>query len=180
MHIDYELLRIYSKIQDILLAAGAEETAVAGGAIRDMLLEKPIKDIDVFYVGALDDGLVTQNFTHDMENTKPSDYEESTFKVAYGRLLYKDCPYPIQLIKVDVEFGKLDTWIMDNFGCNLSKVLYGGGLELTQEFLDDVEMEILTFPNPVNRKYMDKMIDKYPDFLVNGECKDYECTDIGF
>lgn len=174
MIIDYDLLRIFSKIQDHLLAAGAVETTVAGGAIRDMLLDKPIKDIDVFYVGNLE---VDKLSMFEEDYLLEASYEDVQFCVTHIGVKYKDCPYPIQLIQVDVEVGKLDGWIRDSFDCNLSKVSFGKHLQLTQEFLDDTEMEMLTFPNSINQKYMYKMINKFPDYIVNGTYDDV-CLDF--
>ena len=177
MNIDYSFLKTLCEIQEVLLKCGAIETVVAGGAVRDMLLEKPIKDIDVFYIGDLNEESLENYFTSNEDDNSGEAYEDSEFEVLSTKT-FPECPYPIQLIKVNVEFGKLENWIMDTFGCNLSKVMYGSGLNLSDEFLADVELEILTFPKPVSKKYMDKMIDKYPDFLVNGECKDNECTNL--
>jgi hypothetical protein len=177
MKINHDHLRILSKIQDFVLEAGAKETTVAGGAIRDMLLEKDIKDIDVFYVGDLDSKVLEKHFTTNTDEEEVNAYEDSTFEV-YPTVSMEGCSYPIQLIKVKTTVGDLDQWIVDTFGCNLSKVLYGSNLVLTQEFLDDAEMEILTFPNPVEKNYMDKMTAKFPDFLVNGEVKNDSSFDF--
>lgn len=174
MIVNYDLLRVLCKIQDCLLAAGAVETVVSGGAIRDMLLGRPIKDIDVFYVGNLDEDKLLML---EKQSLALEDYEGTDFQVTHPHLRMDGCDYPIQLMKVDVPEGQLDEWILDNFGCNLSKVGFGEHLEISQQFLDDVEMEMMTFPKPVSEKYMKKMTDKYPDFLVNGTIED-ECSDF--
>lgn len=175
MKVDTELLKIYDKILNSLIShEGVSGIVIAGGAIRDMLLEKPIKDIDIFYMGKVDEEKLLKQFTNSSSETTA--YEKSDFNVTHGALWFPGCTYPIQLIQVDCT--DLQYWIMDTFGCNLSKAWYGNGLYISQEFLDDADMEILTFPKPVSTKYMAKMTEKYPDFIVNGECNDDECTDL--
>lgn len=49
MHIDEEYLDLLSTFMSSI--DGPTDIAVAGGAIRDMLFEKEVKDIDVFYTG---------------------------------------------------------------------------------------------------------------------------------
>lgn len=169
MIVDFDLLRVLCKLQDHLLDAGAVETIVAGGAIRDMLLGRPIKDIDVYYVGDLDPYKLS--VFEKKETPSVEDYEGVEFKVSHPHLTMEGCSYPIQLMKVEIPLGQLDEWILDTFDCNLSKVGFGEHLEISQQFLDDVEMEMMTFPKPVSEKYMKKMTDKYPDYIVNGEVK---------
>lgn len=175
MIVDYDLLRTYSEIVKHVITCGGVNPVVAGGAIRDMLLGRPIKDIDIFYSGTLDEEKLLTIFTKDTPENS-SEYDGGEFQLTHPCLAIEDCSYPIQLIKID-DPHTLD-WVCKNFGCNLSKVIFSGAdLGITTEFLRDVEMEILTFPKPVSETYMKKMTDKYPDFLVNGTIED-ECFDF--
>lgn len=87
-------VRVCSKIQ--VMFGSYNKTVVAGGAIRDMLFNKPVKDIDVFYEGEVDDSKLEQYFT----NIKPTgnSYPDG-FNVTHT-LKHKDFPVPIQLIQV--------------------------------------------------------------------------------
>lgn len=87
-------VRVCSKPKQMF--AEFNKTVVAGGAVRDMLFNKPVSDIDVFYEGEVDDNKLEGNFT----NIKPTgnSYPDG-FNVTHT-LKHKDFPVPIQLIQV--------------------------------------------------------------------------------
>ena len=62
------IARIRACSKSKIMFDGLNKTVVAGGAVRDMLFNKPVKDIDVFYEGEVDDKKLEQYFT----NVKPT------------------------------------------------------------------------------------------------------------
>lgn len=189
MNYDLELLDLYKTILTDFKnhQSGLQELGMAGGALRDMLLDKPIKDIDIFYKGTLDEEGVYKVFhkppilskvkatfkaiLHDDDEDIliAETYPESTFKVPYQELYYKDVKFPIQLIEVK-DSDLILNWIKKDFGCNISKVLlgHGGELLLTQEFIQDATLQILTFKSDCQQSYASKLIAKYPEYSCNG------------
>lgn len=194
MNYDLELLDTYKTIlSELKDHKELKEYYIAGGAIRDMLLEKPIKDIDIFYLGTLDDALMEATF--EVKRRLPAEtrtfklkpkpggitlldefeaeevathYGDTTFNVPYQEVYYKDVKLPIQFIKVKDE--PVYNFVMRDFGCNLSKVFLHptGTLMLTQEFILDATLNILTFKSDCNHSYRNKIIAKYPEYSCNG------------
>lgn len=192
MNYDLELLDTYKTIlSEFKDQKELKEICIAGGAIRDMLLDKPIKDIDIFYSGELDKEFIEKTFK---KKEKPQQknppwkkvtlhnhdgvllmeepiviYDESKFQVPYQELYYKDVTLPIQLIKVKDEEESIFHFVRKDFGCNLSKVLFGaGGLILTHEFILDATLNILTFKPDCQQNYRSRIIAKYPEYSCNG------------
>lgn len=168
MNLDIETIEKYQEILGKL--EQFVEPIVAGGAIRDMLLNKPVKDIDVFYKGNLPDSVVKQLFTIEAKYDKA--YEESMFKVFYSKVFYKDVKLPIQLIETKDDPR---TIVIDDFGVNLSKVwLTRAGLVIPNEFLLDASLQILTFKPNCKQSYVERIIDKYPEYTCTGLGSNYE------
>jgi len=132
---------------------------IAGGAIRDMLLDKEIADIDVFYNGDLDEkGLKT--FFPKTEVCEYGVYEDSSFNVKY-KCWSNMVPVPIQLI--EVKENVLEH--INKFPTKLSRVFYTrlqGVQNVTKTFEIDAIAKIVTFDKPVNHQYLNKMRDKFP------------------
>jgi hypothetical protein len=168
MNYDIEILEKY---QEILGKLGQfVDPIIAGGAIRDMLLEKPVKDIDIFYKGTLPDSVVKQLFTVQAKYDKA--YEESTFKVFYAKVFYKDVNLPIQLIETKQDPREI---VLDDFGVNLSKVWFSqGGIVLTNEFLLDANVKVLTFKEGCSPNYVERIRNKYSDYSCAGLGSNYE------
>lgn len=178
MNIDYLLISKYQTIRDNLRECGAEESIIAGGAIRDMVLNKPISDIDVFYIGELDQEKLVKKFTikenpnkeaHSFYNNK-----KNKWKVDDIIVFLDDFEYPIQLINVKRDKRKtvppiftLQTHV-EAFGCNLSKMMFGGDLLITLEAMQDIFLEQLTFTEDcTNIRYVEKLKKKYPEYVVD-------------
>lgn len=183
MNNDLQHLEMLDEILQKLSLCGVSimNMEIAGGAVRDMLLDRPIKDIDVFFEGKFDEELIKKHFTvgeesildPDVYTTLDDDSGEQTWRVDFKRLSYEGCSYPIQLIKTK----DLDSHIDKTFGCNLSKVAYGtGGLFLSNAFLADAYLKVLTFNPTASTMYKERIVAKYPDYAVNGECSEV----IGF
>lgn len=168
MNFDIETIEKYQEILGKL--EQFVEPIIAGGAIRDMLLDKPVKDIDVFYKGKLPDSVVKQLFTIEAKYDKS--YDESHFKVFYSKIFYKDVKLPIQLIETKQTPQEV---VLDDFGVNLSKVwLTRAGLIIPNEFMLDASLQILTFKPNCKQSYVERMIDKYPEYTCTGLGSNYE------
>lgn len=129
---------------------------VAGGAVRDMLFNKPVSDIDVFYTQELDDIKLKNYFTE----AKPT---ENVYPAGWSlthTLKHKDFPVPIQLIKVKNITEHLATFpsamlrvYVDTHG------LHGLTFEImadaiTQEFFWDQKVD-LNYYLKIKEKYFD-------------------------
>ena len=168
MNYDIETVEKYQEILGKL--EQFVEPVVAGGAIRDMLLDKPVKDIDIFYKGKLPDSVVKQLFTVEAKYDKA--YDNSEFQVFYSKVFYNNVTLPIQLIETKEDPRSI---IMDDFGVNLSKVwLTRAGLVIPNEFLLDASLKILTFKPNCKQSYVERIIDKYPEYTCTGLGSNYE------
>jgi len=168
MNFDIETVEKYQEILGKL--EQFVEPVVAGGAIRDMLLDKPVKDIDIFYKGKLPDSVVKQLFTVEAKYDKA--YDNSEFQVFYSKVFYNNVTLPIQLIETKEDPRSI---IIDDFGVNLSKVwLTRAGLVIPNEFLLDASLKILTFKPNCKQSYVERIIDKYPEYTCTGLGSNYE------
>lgn len=166
MNIDYALVKNIQKLLQEVKSCGAKDCMVAGGAVRDMLLEKPIKDIDVFYTGEISD------FTEDepVEEEQEEKKKEAKVYMETGWEVTSNCTrdyleYPVQLIKVK-EGDLLDH--LKTFGVGLSKVAISSeGILLLNEFIQDSFLEDLTFEYGCSKDYMKKIKDKYPNYSAS-------------
>jgi hypothetical protein len=175
MTVDHILLNQFDTIIDHILSCGAHDVMIAGGAVRDMLLKRPIKDIDVFYTGKLDDNKVNKIFKAASKPPKPTDpdeledyYEKQESWEVYGtEWTLEGFDYPIQFVHVKKEPKGGLTAHIHTFGCNISKVLYNNHLSMSDKFLNDVWLEQLTFTEELQRgAYKKRMIDKFPTYSV--------------
>lgn len=174
MKLDHLFLKELDSVLEAVKECGATDCMVAGGAIRDMLLGKPIKDIDVFYYGVLDDAKTKKYFKladkHLEDQKVINEYykeEKSSWEI-YADDVYMDTiEFPIQLIHVKTEKDYGLPGHIHTFGCNLSKALFNGHLCLSDGFLEDVWLKQLTFTDQLRTgNYKEKMMAKYPDYAV--------------
>lgn len=191
MNIDFVLTSQFDFIIEKVTEAGAEAVIIAGGAVRDMVMNKPIADIDVFYVGELNHETLQKHFKfHVNPNKDKHDFykeKKAFWKVSDILLKMEDCEYPIQLINVKRDKRKTYhpamtlTDHVTKFGCNLSMMLYNaGGLFVFREAMQDMFIEQLTFNKHCsNNSYIRKVYAKYPEFsLDTTECSEW-LTDNG-
>jgi hypothetical protein len=163
LFIDEEYLTKLEGILTCVDLAGASDSVIAGGAIRDMLLEKEIADIDVFITGEVTEASLKPWF----DKVEPCDngmYEESTFNVMF-KCSVAGIPVPIQIIQVK---GSIAEHIKA-FPCCLSRVIYTreyGLGNITYHFLWQAQKEQLFFDRKVNMQYVEKMTKKFPEFKV--------------
>lgn len=177
MKLNNELIELAQTICKDTLAAGATKVMVAGGFVRDMLLDKPIKDIDVFYEGTIVNPYKkevclpkqkidkTYDFSEDLFNqivaelTENHIYKNSGWNVTIQETHKDGVDYPIQFIQCK----EFDTHI-DTFGCSLSKVFIDlNGLHLTNSFLTSVGLQIIKFDD-INSRYAKRIKHKYPEY----------------
>ena len=86
-------VKICTKLQSSILSPYGK-VVVAGGAIRDMLFNKPISDIDVFYEGGFNEQFLKQYFPNSI--TSESVYPDG-FNVTHN-IIHEHFPVKIQLI----------------------------------------------------------------------------------
>lgn len=145
---------------------------IGGGALRDSILGKPIKDVDVF-LRAKD-----HNYTLDSGLTKRIRCSPQT--LAYGRAdmhgawdFYQHLEgYPVQLILAD--FENLED-LAHTFDTGLSRVTYDGEqLYVSPEFAQDVAdkaFRVRRADNPYELERTLKRIkrhqEKYPDYVLD-------------
>ena len=132
--------------------------AVAGGAIRDMLLQKPVSDIDVFYEGDLSYSRIKEVF----KNVKESDttYPDG-FNVTH-QVFHEKIPVPIQLIQVKNIEEHIQT-----FPCEFSRVGYDmdkGLFGISSDLVYSVEKKEFMWDSKVDCYYFDKIKEKYSDW----------------
>ncbi len=173
--IDHLYLKQLDKVLQDTLACGATDVMIAGGAVRDMLLGKEIKDIDVFYTGELDDNKIKELFIIKdklISDTQKEDNEyykeENDWQIYADSIHHHAVKQPVQLIVVKADYPLVEH--IKTFGCNLSKVFYNEHLCMSQWFLEDLWLEQLTFTKDLRTgNYKDKLIKKYPNFSVVDE-----------
>lgn len=179
LNIDYQRMQLYDAILNAVLESGASAVTIAGGAIRDMLLERPIKDIDVFYTTKkvekkdpnsflawneytdIDEEIIKKYFTYGTKSA--ADYEDDTFTITHPHLIWKDDLTNTQIQLIFLQDDP-DNYIGE-FPCTLSRVAYGQALEISNEFMYAAENQLLVFTDDCSETYQEKMYAKYPEFL---------------
>ncbi len=163
VEIDFEYLdKLGSILSKVYFSTGKLQTyakcAIAGGAIRDMLLQKPVNDIDVFYEGELSDKSLNNFFkTVKSSETNYPDGFNVTHTVALTGL-----PVPIQLIQVKNIQDHIDT-----FPTPMSRVWYSqdsglGGVDM--DFVHQAINKQFLWDSKVDMPYFDKIKAKYSDW----------------
>jgi hypothetical protein len=142
--------------------------AVAGGAVRDTLLGRPVKDIDVFYREPLirTAGLKPMSATA-MKELIP-DFEPTIEQEYDDRLAVWDDGAGLQFIQVpDFQEDPIGNWIISSFPCSLSEVWFDGEqLHMTTAFIEAVLKKQLVFKDNAKPAYVERIKAKYSDFKV--------------
>lgn len=165
---------IYGQFAEILaVASDVFKTAkimIAGGAVRDTLLGRKVKDIDVF--------IEYPEYIHHAEIDRfakmaGSKTPTKLSKCYYGQIVHLGDVFdtiwgkPVQLI-----FVKNLTHHFNSFTVNLSKVKYtAAGLTMSREFLNDVHNCQITnnaelMDEGMKEQYVARVAQKYPNFKV--------------
>lgn len=157
-----------------ILSNAGHAAMVAGGALRDHFLNKPIHDIDIYHNKPISDetilevsggGLIKETFsleTQDMEQFMVK-YVDKGIKRIISCGIY-------QFMETYYEYATS----VDNFDVGLSKIfLTLDGLNMTSDFLKDVSNKTIrcVLPRPEEHKelllrYVTKISNKYPDYKV--------------
>jgi len=144
---------------------------IAGGAIRDMLLEKEVADIDVFIDAPEIKEHTLKAWFSEVEKCEHGLYEDSSFNVLY-KITSDAFPVPVQIIQVK---GSVEDHIK-KFPTVLSRVSFNrtDGLKgVTGSFLTCATNKFVHFDQPVNYQYLDKMKQKFPDWQVKFDKPSY-------
>lgn len=147
----------------ILLDLGMSSAIIAGGAIRDMVLSKPIKDIDIFYWKK---ETPKKTLVFDLEEVSIK-YENSNFNITHEGIHVDFPSYKLQLIAVD-ELEIMD-WCNTYFDLDICKVYFNlAGITLTQYFLETVKNKRLgkdPFALSIS-PHIKRVQEKYPEFSL--------------
>lgn len=176
MNFDTAFLNKLTAILHCLKMSGIQNPVIGGGCLRDMLFEKEIKDIDVFYCnGKFNVELASWANVAKFEalpfNAVSSEqYAESEFTVT-NNLKSTLVDVPIQLIKT-----KSNPYAhIDNFPINLCRIAYGavytgytGGqypvLQIPPDVLEDYFLKRVYYDLDVKESYLHRIQEKYHDW----------------
>lgn len=163
MLVDADYLNKLNTILSSVYLACGERGVIAGGAIRDMLLEKEIADVDLF----LTENVTEKSLKLWFDKVEPCEngmYEDNKFNVLF-KCFISYIPVPIQIIQVK---GPIAEHIND-FPCSLSRVSYSteqGLCGIGKEFLLEAQAKLLLFDRKVNSQYVEKMAKKFPEYTL--------------
>lgn len=169
MNFDTKFLNTLTTILHCLKMNGIDDAVVGGGCLRDMLFEKEVKDIDVFYSKGQWEKSTWQNFAKfEQLPLKPGieEYEESKFTVT-NNLKTHLIDLPIQLIKVEDNPYKH----IDFFPINICRVAFGcvqqNGypiLQLPPDVLEDYFDKKCYYDSDTSPNYLARIKEKYNDW----------------
>lgn len=133
---------------------------IAGGAIRDFLNGKPIKDFDIFYKGELPDAILNEFTAIPIAN---GNYPEGLTKCTHkGK--WKD--YDLDFIKINDE-SSIDE-VIEAFPCSLSQVYVPCILPTryfyTTKYKTSVDSHVILFDENCPEEYKNRIVTKYPDW----------------
>ena len=165
MHFDTEYLAKLDHLLSILTFTGIKNPLVAGGAIRDMLFDKPIKDIDVFYYQDTIPVINYGTFITNVDYT-PEKYEGSKFQLTHS-FNYSGFPETrVQLIKTELPPQQH----VENFPIDICCVSYGSiNGESNQLHIPNFVMECYNLKkvycsSSVDDEYLNRIQQKYPEY----------------
>lgn len=176
-----------SVLEDI---CGKNTWFIAGGFVRDHLLNKPQSDIDVFVgpVKGLTISLLLSVLNSRTKSTANSqwlakftcdylyDDEQHAKRISF---IIDHSKYKIQVIALDYcisgTIKDIDNYVRNHFDCTLSMCWWspnsGIGSVLphvgsTLSFAEDANNRVLRFKKGATQKYMNKLIYKYKDYKI--------------
>jgi hypothetical protein len=195
MILDIAHFNVLDTLIEKVEACGGKNVTIAGGAVRDSVLEKPIKDIDIFYEGSLVPETVKELFGEKIEEKSSKDIppfpSSSDFVVgdfidwnaldkAQNEWFEK---YEGYSDTIDVSTYKGDAFNLNGmevqligvedavahvaaFPCYISRMMYTDGmLVIPKEAIQDISLQVLRFTEECNKKYKAKIEAKYEDYL---------------
>jgi hypothetical protein len=181
VEIDFEYLNLLGKLLSKVTFSGGInkfiKCTVAGGAIRDMLLQKPVSDIDVFYVGTLMEKSLSSYF----KQVKPTNLNYPDGFTVTHTVALDGLPVPIQLIQVkDIEKH------IETFPTPMSRVQYShanGLSDVDLDFTHNVVQKEFVWDSKVDMPYYNKIKAKYSDWkhvFLNEEDSPYYENELEF
>jgi hypothetical protein len=136
------------------------DAVVAGGAIRDTLLGREVRDIDVFTDTELVDTEGFERIVSPPNTCSTIDDDKYDSKAVWVN----------RAEGIDIIYTgghELESYVADKFRCNISKVWFDGqNIVLTAAFIDGVSRQILEFAPGTSPEYVAKIRKKYPEFQV--------------
>lgn len=148
-------LRVSSELKTFM--APYNKVVVAGGAIRDMLFNKPVSDIDVFYEGELKEDLLKQFFPTVV--TSDSVYPDG-FNLTHN-IIYESFPVKVQLIQVENIEKHLET----SPSPMMRLYVDGGGVHgLDSSIIQDALTQTFFWDKAPDLSYYLKIKSKYSDW----------------
>ena len=148
-------IRVSSKLKTFM--APYNKVVVAGGAIRDMLFNKPVSDIDVFYEGELEEDLLKQFFPTVV--TSDIVYPDG-FNVTHN-IIYESFPVKVQLIQVENIEKHLETFPSPMMRLYVD----GGGVHgLDSSMIQDALTQTFFWDKAPDLSYYLKIKSKYSDW----------------
>jgi hypothetical protein len=162
-HIDFSQL---DRVLQVMWDSGYQQPCIVGGAVRDTILGRPVKDYDVFVHHTTD--LPDQFWEQAETRSEYSDLSEDRELVVVAR---NNGEIEVEGIPIDILIGPSIEKFIDSFDFGLCKVAYAGtpgrAILLTpDEFIADYTNKTLTLlPSAHNyQAHMERMIEKFPDY----------------
>ena len=138
---------------------------IAGGFIRDALLGKPIKDIDVFCDLSDDEiELIKESGVH-LDNLSNEDYGDGKkVFVASIKDFLPDCPFNMDVNIIVDNYAILDD-VFNDFDIGLCKVaVYDNQIYYTNDFWNDANNKVLSVYKKPTGNHLKRLQVKYDDF----------------
>lgn len=149
-------IKICTKLGGMLSPYG--KAVVAGGAIRDMLFNRPVSDIDVFYEGEINDLLFKQYFPNSVVPTV--DVYPDGWNLTHN-IMHEHFPVKIQLIQVKDIAKHVET-----FPSPMMRMWFDieGIHGLDGCVFGDAKAKVFFWDQQVDLSYFKKIKEKYSDW----------------
>lgn len=169
MDIPAEWQGVLKRVQDVFPGA-----IIAGGALRDLANNVPIKDVDIFVpVSVFNDDEINLAYSlfEDIELHKSSEYGVKSLPEDKDRDLH--AIFVLSSIRYEYEydiiFGTPEACEMDSFDINICQIAYDGEtVHRSQAYIDGIDNQVIAVMN-VNRTNrnaarLERIHKKYPHF----------------
>lgn len=125
---------------------------IAGGCLRDLILNKPVNDVDIFVPGLT------------------AEESEGVDEYAMGFVVINTLENGIKFQIIKHRFQDIFD-VLDHFDTGICKVAYPGYWLLTADFQKDVNNKTITVyrENWRHEPHLEKLKAKFPDFKIENE-----------
>lgn len=152
------------KIQETFPAA-----YIGGGCLRDLWLNKPIKDIDIFILNTNDDDIV-EFIKNNNENNLIFTRDMKSYNGLSNSEVKRVITYPNQIDNLNVEFIMLDTDlfpIYKRFDFGICQIIYDGKeILFSGDFLNDIKNKTFTLVRCDNESQFERSIRRWDKFKI--------------